>query len=110
MTDLWIEGDEGRAFISMNEGDKIRYAFRWESAVEITSVTVTVYRSGTDVTSTVMPSGTHDISGDIIILKRLEAQAGDAHQEYVVTITGVVDTNTEVRQLLVKIKHPTNAP
>ena len=110
MTDLWIEGDDGRMFIEMIEGEKNRYAFRWESAVEITSVTATVYRSGDDITSTAMPSGTHDISGDIIILKRLEAQAGDAHQEYVVTIAGVVDTNTEKRLWLVKILHPSNAP
>lgn len=110
MTEKWIEGDEGRSFIEMVEGEKIRYAFRWEAAVSITTATATVFRSGTDITSTAMPSGSHDITGDIITLKRLWALTGDANQEYVVTITATVDANTEVRKLLVQISHPTDAP
>ena len=110
MTEKWIEGDEGRSFIEMIEGEKIRYAFRWENAVSITAADATVTRSGEDITSTAMPSGSHDITDDIIALKRLWALSGDANQEYVVTITATVDINTEIRKLLVKIFSPTDGP
>ncbi len=110
MTDTWIEGDDGRMFIDMTEGEKNRYAYRWEGARTISSVTVAVYRDGTDITSSALPSGTNDINGDVITIKRLNVQTGDANQEYVISITGVVDGNTEVRKQLVKIRHPSNAP
>ena len=110
MTDLWIEGDEGRGFIEMIVGEKIRYAYRWESAVSITAASAKVFRSGDDITSAAMPTGTVDITGDIIALKRLNALADDASQEYVVVITATVDGNTEIRKQLVKILSDEDAP
>ena len=110
MTDIWIEGDDGNMFIEMVEGDKKTFSFRWQGATDITSVSsVTVWRSGEDITSTAMPSGTHSASADIITMKELVAIAGDASQKYVVAIKAVVDGNTETRLWLVKIKSPSVA-
>lgn len=110
MTDLWIEGDEGRSFVEQIESEIITRSYRWEGATTISGPSATVYRAGENITTTAMPSGSNTVSGDIITIKPLVALDDDAGQEYVVLILATVDGNYEARKQLVKIKSKKDAP
>ena len=90
--------------IDMIEGEIITYTVTWEDAISLSSPTAIVYRRAEDITSTVMASGSHSVSGNVQTLKPITAIAGDGGSIYVVDIQVVVDgLNTEIRKLLINI-------
>lgn len=80
-------------------GETITYAIRWEGASSVSSPSATVYRGRTDVTSTVMPSGSHSASGDVITLKPLTALTSGSR--YAVVVSATVDSMTRVVKIMV---------
>jgi len=64
----------------------------------------TVYKNGTDVTATVMPNGTHTVSGQNITLKPLTALT--AGSDYSVIVNATISGNVEVRKLIVQCIDP----
>jgi len=63
----------------------------------VTSPTAAIYRNGTEVTSTVMPSGSHTASGSVATLKPLTALVGGA--KYVIDVTGTVGGDVWVKKI-----------
>ena len=63
----------------------------------VTSPTAAVYRNGTAVTSTVMPSGSHTASGSVATLKPLTALVGGA--KYVIAVTGTVSGDVWIKKI-----------
>jgi len=99
MTDiLLIESPE-----SMIEGTKMTYSVTFQGAGSVSSVTGVAYKDGTDISSTVFPSGSTSASGNVATLKELVAGDNDGGKIYVVIIGAVVDSNTEKRKLIVNI-------
>ena len=97
--EVWVDEKE----VDMVEGETITFAVEFKGAVSVSGPGATVYRSGTDVTSTVMPSGSHTASSNVVTLKPLTAQSGDGGQEYVVAVSATVDGNSEIRKFQVNI-------
>lgn len=66
--------------------------FSWATTVA-SPTSVTVYKGGSDATSTTMPSGSHSVSGNNLTLKNLTALTGGELYmiDVVVSIDGVVD-------------------
>ncbi len=91
--------------INMVEGEILTFNMTWIGATSGSSPTATVYRKGTDYSSTAFTSGTHSITGTppVQTLKALTAVAGDGGKKYVVIIKAVIDSNTEIRKLLVRV-------
>ena len=89
--------------ISMIEGETITYNIIYLDATQIGLPSVIVYMDGDDVTSTVMPTGEHSISGNSLTLKPLTACNGDGGNKYVLVIQAVVDGNTERRKLQINV-------
>jgi hypothetical protein len=80
--------------IVVNEGaqaqltiEEITWAIVFTGATSISSVSVTVYQAGTDVTSTVMPTGTASVSGSTVTLPTLKSLTADLSYRIVVTAT-----------------------
>lgn len=63
----------------------------------VTSPSVLVYRNRQDVTSTVMPSGSHTVSGAVATLKPLTGLVGGSR--YVVSVTGTVGGDVWVKKI-----------
>ena len=63
-----------------------------------------VYKNGTDVVTTVMPSGTHTVSGQNITLKPLTLLT--AGSDYAVIVNATIAGNTESRKLIVQCVDP----
>ena len=63
--------------------------FPWATTVG-SSPTVVVYKNGTDVTSTAMPSGSHSASGKTLTLKPLTALLGG--ETYIIDILATIDS------------------
>jgi hypothetical protein len=90
--------------VVMVEGEVIAYSVDWLGANKVESPSITVYRNGSDYTSTCMVSGdSHAISGNVLTMKRISAVANDGGSRYVVVIQCSVDNNTEIRKLLIQI-------
>lgn len=82
--------------VKLVEGESITFSLTfWDS---VTSVSCLVYRNNTDVTSTVMPSGSTSVSGKVATLKPATALVGGAR--YVFSVTGTVAGNTRVRKFV----------
>lgn len=77
------------------EGSTITYSILWQGATSLSSATAYVYMNGSDITSTVMPSGSHTSSNNIQTLKPLAFQDGHGGNTYVVIAECVVDGNTD---------------
>ena len=89
--------------INMIEGETITYSLTWLGSTSLSPPTAIVYRNKADITSTVMTSGSHSVSGNVQTLKPLLAGSTDGKKKYVVIIECVVDGNTERRKLIVNI-------
>lgn len=89
--------------ISMIEGESITFNITWQGAGSLSSPTAIVYKKGADITSTVMPSGSHSVSGNVQTLKPLTPSTNDGGQKYVIVVQCEVDGNTEKRKLMVNI-------
>ena len=95
-----IDFTEKRPFATQSplrviEGSTITLACTFWGAV--TSPTATVYRRRANVTTTVMPSGSHTASGSVATLKPLTALAGGAR--YIVAVTGTVSGDVWIKKL-----------
>lgn len=82
--------------VAVVEGDLIQFACAFWDDVSGTP-TALVYKNGTDLTSTVFPSGAITVSGGVVTLKRTAALVGGGR--YVIAITVVVDGDTFVRKI-----------
>jgi len=96
---IWVDEQE----VDMAEGEIITFAVIFQGAVVVSGPGATVYKNGEDVTSSVMPSGSHLVSGNVVTLKPINAIAGDGGQKYVVAIAATVDGNSEIRKVQVNI-------
>ena len=81
--------------IRVVEGATVTFTCTYWGAV--TSPSAKVYRNGTEVTSTVMPSGSTSVSGSVATLKPLTALVGGAR--YVVAVTGTVGGDIFVKKV-----------
>ncbi|KKK59940.1 hypothetical protein LCGC14_3029340 [marine sediment metagenome] len=90
--------------VYMIEGETITWSITWLGVSSLASPTAVVYKDGTDVSSTVMASGSHLVSGNVQTLKPVVAGSTDGGKRYTVIIEAVVDSgNTERRKLMVII-------
>ena len=90
--------------VVMVEGEVIAYSVDWLGASKVESPSVTVYKNGQDVTSSVMVSGdSHTVSGNVLTMKKITAGGSDGGANYVVVVQCGVDNNTEIRKLLVQV-------
>ena len=85
----------------MLPGETLTLTITVEGTNAPSSPSAVVYKGRTDVTSTVMPSGTASASGQVITLKPLTATV--AGSDYSVIVTATVGGNTEQRKLLVQV-------
>ena len=90
------------------EGATITYSITWLGASSISSPSSKVYMNGTDITSTVQPSGSASVSGNVQTLKPIAFQAGHGGNHYVVTCTCTVDGNTDIAKFKVKVLRPSD--
>lgn len=77
------------------ENASISYSLVYDGITSVTSPTITVYRNGSDVTSTVMPSGSHTVSNNVLTMKALEP-AGFGGDTLVVNIKVNADGQEKV--------------
>ena len=88
----------------MVEGEKITFTLTWLGSSSLASPDANAYVDGTDVTSITMTSGSHSVSGDVQTLKEFEALADHAERDVILSIDCVVDSNTEIREMKIRIK------
>lgn len=88
------------------EGATITYSLTWLGGSSLSSPSSTVYMNGTDITSTVQPSGSASVSGNVQTLKPIAFQSGHGGNYYVVNCTCTVDGNTDVAKFKVKVLRP----
>lgn len=97
--EVWtIPGSEDNP-IYVTESDVINYVVTYEGTPSAVS-SVTVWRDGTDITSTAMASGSNSASGKTVSWKPLTFGTNDGGTRYVVTTKATVDGNTENRKTL----------
>lgn len=90
--------------VTMVEGEVIAYSVDWLGASKVENPSVTVYKNGADVSSSVMVSGdSHLVSGNVLTMKKITAGSNDGGARYVIVIQCDVDNNTEIRKLLVQV-------
>jgi hypothetical protein len=77
--------------VEQGENASVPWSVKWPSASTVASPTVKVYKKGTttDVAATVMPSGSHTASGNLLTMKNLTALTGG--ESYIISITITVD-------------------
>lgn len=85
------------------EGSTLTYSLTWLGASTLASPSAKVYMNGTDVTSTVMPSGSHSVSGNVQTLKPIAFQSGHGGNVYVVEPSCTVDGNNEVARFKIRV-------
>ena len=84
-------------------GSTITYSITWQGASALSTSSSKVYMNGTDVTSTVQPSGSDATSGNIQTLKPIAFQATHGDNYYVVVATCTVDGNVDIVKFKVKV-------
>lgn len=89
--------------IQVVEGSTITFSCTfWD---DVTSPDASVFKvdpdGTTDVTSTVMPSGSHSVSSDVATLKPLTALTGPAR--YNIYVTGVVAGDTWIKKIQIEV-------
>ena len=82
------------------EGETVTYTVTVEGTSAPSSPSATVYKNGTDVTSTVMPSGSHTASGQVITMKPVTALV--AGSDYSIMLQATVGGSTELRRMVVQ--------
>ena len=93
--DAWaVEGAPSNP-LRLIEGSTVTLACEFWGAV--TSPSAAVYRNRQNVTSTVMPSGSHSASGAVATLKPLTALLGGSR--YVIAVTGTVSGDVWVKKI-----------
>jgi hypothetical protein len=75
--------------IYQGAGATVPYSVTFPFATTVAAGTIAVYKNGADVTSTVMPSGSHSASGNVLTLKPLTALTGG--ETYLISIAATVD-------------------
>ena len=80
-------------------GETVTFTVTFLGATAATSPVATVYQNKTDVTSTIMPSGSASASGNVVTLKPMTAMTGG--KRYVVSVSATVDGNTRVKKFMV---------
>jgi hypothetical protein len=88
------------------EGATITYSYTWTGISSVSSPTATVYKDGQDITSTVMPSGSHSVSGNVQTLKPIVFQANHGGSKYVINIQAVADGNTDIYKQDILVLRP----
>lgn len=81
--------------VRLVEGETVTFACTFWG--DVTIVSCLVYRNNTNITSTVMPSGSVSTSGKIATLKPATAFVGGAR--YVFSVTGTVAGNVRIRKI-----------
>jgi hypothetical protein len=90
--------------VTMVEGEVIAFSVDWLGASKVEDPDAVVYKNGQDITETVMVSGDdYVISNNVVTLKKITAGSSDGGSTYVVAIGCTVDSNTEIRKLLIRI-------
>ncbi|KAA3643437.1 MAG: hypothetical protein DWQ07_23270 [Chloroflexi bacterium] len=92
--------------VTMVEGEAVAYSIDWQGASNIddASVSLTVYKNGEDVSSTVVDTEDNFVvNSNVLTLKKITAQSTDGGERYVVVVQADVDGNTERRKLLIRI-------
>ena len=103
MTAISLNATEKAAFVlesplTVVEGESITYSVTYLGITTCSSPTALVYRNGSnDVTSTVMPSGSHSAAGNVVTLKPATGMVGNAN--YVIAVTCTADGNTRVKKI-----------
>ena len=80
--------------------ETVTYTITVEGTNAPTSPSAVVYKGRTDVSSTVMPSGSASVSGQVITLKPATAMV--ANVDYSIVVTATVGGNVENRKLIVQ--------
>lgn len=90
--------------VTMVEGEAITFSVDWLGAAKVEDPQVTIYKNGQDITSTAMASGDdYVVSNNVVTLKKITAGSSDGGATYVAAIRCTVDSNTEIRKLLIHI-------
>lgn len=101
--EIWVD-ESPREMI---EGDQITFKVLMKGVTSGSAPSATVTRhnadgSTTDITATVMPSGSHSVADDsntdyvFVILKQLVALSGDGGLKYVILV-GVTDQDSDIQ-------------
>jgi len=99
--DIWvIERDQ-----VMVEGESITFSVQFIGATTVSSPDTKCYKNGSDYSGTAL-SGSSSASGDTVTCETVTAQPGDGGSVYVVTVSALVDGNTEMRKFLVRVVSP----
>ena len=101
---LWRFDESMISVIWQYPSETYTYVITVEGTNAPTSPTVVVYKNGTDVTATVMPTGSHTVSGQNITLKPLTLLT--AGSDYAVIVNATIAGNTESRKLIVQCVDP----
>ena len=86
-------------------GETTTYSVTYLGSSSVSSVTGTVYQNKSDVTSTIMPSGSTSASGNVATLKPITAMTGG--KKYVITVTATVDGNVVVKKFMIRCQKAT---
>ena len=98
-SDLWVLESPAEIIA----GETVTFSVEWIGYTTLSTPTAYVYFNGTDVTSTIMASGSHSVSGNIQVLKAVTARQADAGGSYIVAIECVADGNTERRKFELRV-------
>ena len=86
------------------EGETRTFAVVFHGVTAVTSPSALVYKNETDVTSTVMPSGSASASGNVATLKPITALIGG--ETYVVAVTATCDGDVRVVKHILPVLSP----
>lgn len=89
-------------------GSTITYTLQWKGATTVASTSVAIYKDGsdTDYVSTLMPSGSFSVDGNVVTLKPLVVPATDGGVTYMIVVQNSVDGNTDRALIKLKIVRP----
>lgn len=101
MNDIWVvERDQ-----VMIEGEALTFSVTFVGATTVSGPSSKVYKNGNDVSGTVQ-SGSDSVSGNVVTLKTITAQADDGGGVYVVVVSATVNGNTEKRKFKINVVDP----
>lgn len=101
MTSIWVNESP----ITVVEGAEPVYTITVDGVTSIAaSPTAKIYKAGTDVTSTNMPTGSASASGNIITLPTIKNLVGGNVYVVVATFTG--DGVKDIRKIMLIVQKP----
>ena len=105
----WVKECQQGEYDTVVEGETrtITVQYPWANASP-SSVSAKVYKEGSDITSTVMPSGSTAVSGKTATLKPLVVSSGDGEMMYIVAVTATVDGDVLVRKIRLYVDSPSS--